>query len=295
MRIELRRGALRAVTDTQGGELISLRNGEGTEFIWDGDPAFWTGRNPVLFPIVGSLKNGTVQFGGQAFRMGRHGFARRSQFELEEQGEDYVDFALRESEETLRQYPCRFSLRIRHQLLEDGFSTSFTVENTDSTRLPFCIGAHTAFRCPLFSGERFEDYQLIFDQPESVPSLLLTPEGIIRHGCTEDIMKGGSTVSLDYKTFARLDTLIFEHPRSRVVSLLHRHTGKGVRMEFGGFPMVAFWTKPDAPFICLEPWHGCAALDDESGVFEEKPHCICLEPGEKKVLEYTVAIREGNA
>lgn len=292
MRIELQKGALRAVTDTQGGELISLRNREGTEYIWGGDPAFWTGRNPVLFPIVGSLKDGTVRFGGQAFQMGRHGFARRSQFELEEQGADHVTFSLRESGETLKQYPYRFSLKISHRLLEDGFSTAFTVENTDSARLPFCIGGHTAFRCPLLPGERFEDYEIVFDRPESVPSLLLTPEGIIRHGSTEDILRGGSAIRLDYDTFARLDTLIFGQPQSQGVSLLHRGTGRGVRMEFGGFPMVAFWTKPGAPFICLEPWHGCAALDNESGAFEDKPHCVCLEPGEKKTLAYTVTLRE---
>lgn len=293
MRIELRKGALRAAADTQGGELVSLRDGDGTEYIWGGDPAFWTGRNPVLFPIVGSLRGGTVRLRGRDFRMGRHGFARNSLFELEEQGEDFVVFSLRESGETLKQYPYHFSLKVRHRLLEDGFSTAFEVENTDTARLPFCIGGHTAFRCPLLPGERFEEYQIAFDRPEPVSSLLLTPEGIIRAGCTEDILCGGSTVGLDYSLFARLDTLIFEHPASQGVSLLHRPSGKGVRMAFGGFPMAAFWTKPGAPFICLEPWHGCAALENESGIFEEKPHCICLEPGESKSLEYTVTLLKG--
>ena len=291
MRFTLSRGALEAAFQTRGGELVSLRR-NGAEYIWGGDPAFWSGQNPILFPIVGSLKDGRVDIGGQTFSMSRHGFARHSEFTPVEQGGDFAVLELRESGETLEQYPFPFSLRVRHQLLADGFSTAFTVENTGPSPLPFCIGAHTAFRCPLREGERFEDYRLVFDQWEDASTLLLTPEGLVRGGAEEPMLSGG-VLPLDYEIFRRLDTVIFRQLQSDSVSLVHRETGHGVKMDFSQFPMAAFWTKPGAPFLCLEPWQGCAASDRETGRFQDKPFAVTLAPGEQKTLAYTVTLLSG--
>jgi len=289
MRFTLSNASLQAAVQTRGGELVSLRDRAGTEYIWQGDPAFWSGQNPILFPIVGNLKNGRVDIGGRSFEMARHGFARQSEFSVVEQGEGFAVLELRETPETLARYPLPFVLQVRHQLLDNGFSTAFAVGNPGKTPLPFCIGAHTAINCPLFAGERFEDYALAFDQVEDADTLLLTSEGLICHGGTEPMLRGGN-VTLDYDAFRRLDTIIFQGLRSRQVQLRHRKTGRGVSLDFHGFPMVAFWTKPGGPFLCMEPWHGCAALDDESGLFRDKPHVIELAPGEKKELAYTFTI-----
>ena len=289
MNIPLSTPSLTAAVRTLGGELVSLRDREGTEYIWQGDPAFWSGQNPVLFPIVGSLKDGRVDINGQVCEMGRHGFARQSEFIPAEQGKDFVVLELRESPETLARFPFPFVLRVRHRVLENGFSTSFSVENPGETPLPFCIGAHTAIRCPLFKGERFEDYILAFDQPEDGNTLLLTPQGLLQSGKTEPKLRGG-TISPVYADFQRLDTLIFQGLRSQNVSLRHKDTGRGVSLDFHGFPMIAFWTKPGGPFLCMEPWHGCAALDDESGRFQDKPHVVTLAPGERKDLAYTFTL-----
>lgn len=291
MRFTLSRGALEAAVQTRGGELVSLRR-NGKEYIWGGDPAFWSGQNPILFPIVGSLKDGRVDIGGQTFSMSRHGFARHSEFTPVEQGGDFAVLELRESGETLERYPFPFSLRVRHQLLADGFSTAFTVENTGPSPLPFCIGAHTAFRCPLREGERFEDYRLVFDRREDASTLLLTPEGLVRGGAEEPMLSGG-VLPLDYGIFRRLDTVIFRQLQSGSVSLVHRETGRGVKMDFSQFPIAAFWTKPGAPFLCLEPWQGCAASDRETGRFQDKPFAVTLAPGEQKTLAYTVTLLSG--
>ena len=285
----LSNASLTANLRTLGGELVSLRDRAGTEYIWQGDPAFWSGQNPVLFPIVGSLKDGQVDVGGRAFRMDRHGFARRSAFTLTDQGPDFAVLELRESPETLAQFPRPFVLRVRHQLLENGFSTTFAVENPGPEPLPFCVGAHTAIRCPLLEGERFEDYELVFDQPEDADTLLLTSQGLIRSGGKEPMLRGGK-VALDYETFRRLDTIIFQGLRSQTVALRHKATGRGVSLDFRGFPMIAFWTKPGAPFLCMEPWHGCAAHTGESGRFQDKPHVITLAPDEWKELTYTFTL-----
>ena len=288
MNFELSRGELRAAVRSKGGELVSLRDGAGREYIWQGDPAFWSGQNPILFPIVGSLKDGKIQIDGKTCEMGRHGFARGMEFTPVEQEEDFITLELRENEETLARYPFPFILRVTHRLLDDGFSTAFTVENTGTAPMPFCIGGHTAIRCPLAPGERFEDYELLFDLPEQAGSHLLSPEGVILHGRMEPMLTESGRLALDYAAFARLDTLIFSLLRSSSVSLVHRETGRGVCLNFTQFPMVAFWTKPGAPFLCLEPWQGCAAWDDESGRFEDKPFCVLLQPGEEKTLAYSI-------
>lgn len=291
MGIELRHGALCATAETAGGELVSLRKGE-TEYIWGGDPAHWSGRNPVLFPIVGNLKDATVRFRGRPFHMERHGFARRSTFTPVEQGEDLVVLQLRDRPETLAQYPFPFSLQVTHRLTDSGFSTSFRVENPGADPMPFCIGAHTAFRCPLHPGERFEDYELAFEASETGHALPLTPQGLLSAGAPQYFLNGARTLPLDYGVFAQLDTLIFQNLRSTAVSLRHRDSGRGVKMHFADFPLIAFWTHAGskAPFLCLEPWHGCAAREDESGEFADKPCSILLEPGAHRTLTYSVEL-----
>lgn len=290
MELSLQKGPYTAVLNTKGGELVSFKDADKTEYIWCGDPAYWSGRNPVLFPIVGTLKDGRVRINGQECKMARHGFARGSEFTVAEQGEDYAVFELRESPNTLAQYPFPFLLRVRHQLLEGGFSTTFEVVNTGDSPLPFCAGAHTAFNCPLHEGEHFDDYLLIFDQEEDSDSLALTPAGTLAPGKRVPILQQTDTIPLTHEPFDKLDTLIFDGLRSKGVRLVHKNTGRGVHMAFEDFPMIAFWTmsNANAPYICLEPWHGCAAWDDEGGEFSDKPHCITLRPGESRSLTYTV-------
>lgn len=287
MVFELKKGTLRAAARTKGGELVSLRDADGLEYIWQGDPAFWTGQNPILFPIVGTLKDGKIGIAGATYEMDRHGFARGMEFSCMEQGEDFVTLELKETPDTLARYPFPFVLQVTHRLLEDGFSTAYAVKNTGNGPMPFCIGGHTAIRCPLQAGERFEDYELLFDEKEKADSHLLSPQGVILHDRRRPMLDGSGRLGLDYGVFEEMDTIIFSMLRAGSVSLVHRITGRGVQLDFHEFPMVAFWTKPGAPYLCLEPWHGCAAFDDESGRFEDKPFCVTLKPGEEKRLAYT--------
>jgi len=290
MNYELTYQGYRAVIDSHGGELISFRDPEGTEYIWDGNPAYWPGRNPLLFPIVGNLKDGTVKFEGVSYEMSRHGFARDQEFTAVEQGEDYIVLELQESDVTLTKYPYPFRLQVRQQLIDKGFVTSFRVKNTGNRPMPFCIGAHTAFRCPIHEGEAFTDYEIVFDQVETAPMRRLTDAGLVSHDQREAFLHNQDRFALNHEIFARVDTIIFDELKSTGVALLHKGTGKGLRMDFEGFPMMAFWTKgaEQAPYICIEPWHGCAAVDNETGEFAEKPHCMVLSPGEEKELSYQV-------
>ena len=169
MELELKRGGRTARVETLGGERGSSRDERGLEDIWGGDPAYWPGRNPLLFPIVGTLKEGKIRFDGREYAMERHGFARRREFTPAARGEDWVRLELRESAETLALYPYPFRLAVEQRLTDTGFSTAVTVANPGEGPLPFCLGAHTGFRCPLEAGERFEDYELVFPERESCP------------------------------------------------------------------------------------------------------------------------------
>ena len=290
MEIPLRRGGLTALADPQGGELVSLEDSQGTQYLWGGDPAYWSGRSPNLFPIVGALKGRQILCDGRQYAMSRHGFAKASLFTPVEQGEDHVVFELRESQDTLRQYPYPFRLRIRHQLLEDGFYTQYQVANPGQGTLPFCVGGHPAFRCPLYPGESFQEYRLVFAQPETAQAMIPAPGGFLSRDRRVDALRSG-VLPLSHALFDQVDTLVFEGLRSQHVSLLGP-TGLGVRLAFGDFPLLALWTMPgaNAPYLCLEPWHGCGAMEGEDGQFVHKPYCIQLPPGQERRLRYTVTL-----
>lgn len=292
MEIDLAYGAIHGKVETMGGELVSFQDGEGIEYLWQGDPAIWSGRNPILFPIVGALKNGEVDSAKGVCRLPRHGFARHSEFTLAERGGDYVILELRESAETLAQYPYPFLLRVTHQVLKSGFYTAYEVTNTGKDPMPFCIGGHTAYRCPLREGERFEDYSLIFDETEDALSIAVLPGGMLGGYLDEPYLKGTDTIDLRHAIFDKADTLVFDGLRSKSVRLVNRSTGHGVRVEFGQFPMLGIWTMPEkkGPYICVEPWQGCGAHKDEWGGFEYKRHVVKLKPGEKKSLMFTVTV-----
>ena len=146
MELELRRGGRTARIDTKGAELVSYRDEDGLEYIWGGDPAYWAGRNPLLFPVVGNLRDGKVTIGGKEYAMERHGFARRQEFAVAEQGEDWARLELTDSPETLAMYPFPFRLAVEQRLTDGGFATAVTVTNTGTAPMPFCLGAHTGFR-----------------------------------------------------------------------------------------------------------------------------------------------------
>ena len=290
MELILKNESVQAVVTTKGAELISFKDVSEKEYIWSGNPEYWSGRNPVLFPVVGTLKDGKIIMDDSVYEMGRHGFARGSEFTVAEQSENHVVFELKSSEETMKRYPRHFVLQVGHKLNEDGFTTWFDVANMDERPMPFCIGAHTAFNCPMNEGENFNDYEIVFDREETAQNHLLNERGCI---CgLEDGFRLNHTdrFGLTYAPFAELDTLIFRNLNSTGLKLCHKETGKGVHMDFAGFPFMAFWTMgaKKAPYICIEPWHGCAALTTETGKFEDKEDVIVLQPGEKKHLEYTV-------
>ena len=273
---------------TIGAQMTSYHGADGKPLLWRGDPNVWGSVSPLLFPVIGRLKNQRIRIAGKECALPVHGFARNMEFSTLQQEAGECVLALRDTPETREVYPFSFCLTVTHRILPGGFQTIYEVENTGDSRMPFTIGAHPGFVCPMHEGAQFADYVVRFAKPEQGIALLCTKDGLM--GETEKISLGADdrTISLDYGTFDEKDTLVFPGIISRSVELVHAVTGKGIRFSFPQASCLAVWTATGAcaPYLCVEPWNGLPAFESESGDFENKPYHIALAPGERFHTEY---------
>lgn len=273
-----------------GAEMRAYKSVDGKDRIWSGNPDVWKSTAPVLFPAIGFMKNGTVTIGGKPCQLPKHGFAKFKSFTVTEQGDDFVILTISEDEETKKVYPFDFALSVMHRFTKNGFETRYIVENHSSRTMPFVIGGHPGLTCPMNEGEAFSDYLLRFDKPETPLTTLSTPEHLIGGTEAVDLGEDQRTLSLRYEDFDRLDTYIFKGLNSRMVELVHKDTGHGLRFSFPEMEVLAVWTMPDkhAPYLCIEPWQGLPALEDETGRFEDKPYHVELGIGQTYSCGYRV-------
>ena len=292
--IRLEKNGAIADIATLGAEMRAYATKDGKQRLWGGDTPAWGGVAPVLFPVVGALKDGRVRFGGKEYAPPRHGFARVTEFEVTARGDDFCSLEIHDTPETLEGYPFAFALRVTHRLLAGGFVTEYAVENRGDEVMPFTIGGHPGFACPMDEGEAFGDYEVRFEKPEEGKSLICVPDGIIHGEEAVPLGEDGRTLALRYADFDARDTFIFAGLNSRSVELAHKNTGKGIRFSFPQSGTLAVWTRPEAqaPFVCLEPWIGLPAYADETGNFEDKPYHIKLIPGQAFHTWYQVEIME---
>lgn len=282
------RGQIRAVVDSRGGELISLRYRD-REYIWTGDPTYWNGHNPILFPAIGFLDGNLYKIGGKSYPLQKHGFARKSEFTPVTIGSDAVTMELTESESTLAAFPFRFRLAVTHSLTDSGFETRFCVDNGSDETMYFQLGGHTGFCLPFTPGQTFSDHRLIFDRPIRADRYV-APDGVLITERVHNYLKDADTLPLSYPLFER-DALMLEMNGCRRVTLCDR-LGRGVRMDFEDFAMLGIWTPKGkkAPFVCLEPWNGMNAVIGENCEFSGKPHVIALKAGGRYTASFGVTI-----
>ena len=293
MNTELKTTRAVAVGSTLGGELISYKR-NGQEYVWEGLPEYWASHAPVLFPTVGSTIDDSVKFEGKTYPLKKHGFARKQEFRLLEADSDRLVYELYDNAASHEVYPYKFRLLLEHKISDEGFSTTYTVENIDSKNIVFCIGGHAGFKCPLHDGEKFSDYKLIFSEVENEDVIYTTNYGggyIDASLPVTDKLKNTNEWELNYADFD-VDVLLAKKLKSRQVKLVNKNTGKGIDFDFTGFNALGVWTPPkkQAPFVCLEPWNGLPAHLGESGNFEDKPYAITLEPGKKYSVGYKVTV-----
>lgn len=267
---------------SKGAELKSLTV-NGRELMWRADPAFWGKTSPLLFPMIGTLKDGKTLINGKEYRITKHGFARDLELTPETVSGTSVLFSLQQSDYTKEMFPFDFRFTVQYTLKSDGITVTYRVKNNSGSAMPFCIGAHPAFAC---DGE-FTDYRLEFQKLENaaVPNYNLET-GLHEENNRREILKDNNVVHLSHEMFYT-DVCYFDKPRSRSVMLLEKDN-KGVRVDFPDFTSLGVWQAKDAPFLCIEPWCGSADFDDCTGIFAEKRGIVILNADEEKAFTYSI-------
>lgn len=281
-------GGFSARVNPLGAELWSLTDGQGSEYMTNADPAFWTGHAPLLFPIVGALNGGTYRLGERKYRLEKHGFARRSMFDVQARGPDRVRFHLRDSQETLAVYPFAFEFEAEYALAGPRLAMTVTVRNTGHEAMPFSFGFHPAFAWPLPGGGPKASHSVIFAQDEPEPIRRIDPATATLLPEPELTPVKGAVLRPEASLFEK-DALIWDRLNSR--ALTFAGAGASLELTFPECPNLGIWQKPAAPFLAIEPWHGFNDPEGFTGDFRDKPGVIELEPGAERSFRMDVTVR----
>lgn len=275
MRIELVDGDSRAVIARRGAELVHWSVG-GQPLAWTPDPAVWPAVSPILFPVVGWARDGTVRVDGRAYPMPVHGFAAGLDFEVVSQDGPQVELRLCDGAETRIHYPFRFGLTLHYRLEGPSLTVAFTVENRDERTMPYALGIHPGFRWPL-SGEAREGHSIVFETPEEPSVPVIAPGGLFSQERRAVPLDGGRLALTD--AVLAQEALCFLSVRSRSLRYA-APDGSGLRIDWEDFPHCAIWSRPPAPFVSIESWTGHGDPVGHDGELADKPSMRLLAPGE---------------
>lgn len=285
--------ALTAQINPHGAELHSLKTADGKELMTDADPAFWTGRAPLLFPVVGALNHDRYRLGETEYMLEKHGFARRNPFVLREQSDDAAAMTLCANDQTRPLYPFAFKLRMAFALTGGALQMTAEISNRSDVPMPFSFGYHPAFAWPLPFGGAKEEHRIIFDQPEPAPIRRIVPEsGLVLPDHFPTPVEGHDFAPT-HDIFAP-DAIIWDQLQSR--SLHWGVPGKPrLKIDFPDTPWLGIWQKPGARYLCIEPWAGMADPIDFAGDFTQKPGVMTLEPEEMRRFRLHISLVDSGA
>lgn len=294
--ISISSNSLTASIDTMGAQLMSLRKGE-SEYLWQGDSNWWPRRAPILFPIVGVLKDGEAESAEGTISLARHGLARLNQFEVVEQSPSSVTLRLKSTEETRKAYPYDFELKLIFSVAGDTLTQTYEVTNPANVVLPFTLGAHPAFNIPIPGVEAasLDQYHLLFTRSWTSYGPSITDEGLCDYTTPQKLIVNSDTLPLSWELIDREKTITLEDVPDRRITLAtstETHSeAHGIQMDFEGFDYLGIWSAaPGCPFVALEPWCGIADTVDCDGIFEHKPGIISLEPGQSIAKTLSIKI-----
>jgi galactose mutarotase-like enzyme len=284
--IPLSTPALQAQISSTGAELVRLQDETGRDLLWSGDPAVWSGRSPLLFPIVGGVKNDRIRVDGVDYPLKRHGFARTSEFEVVEATSSLCQLCLRSSAATRQLYPFVFQLDLTYHADGARLIIIALVTNPGCQPLPVSFGFHPAFRWPLPDDGTKEAHEIRFERAEPAPIRRLKNGLIGREPHPTPVV--GNRLSLREDLFLA-DALIFDRLISQ--SVIYGVPGqRSIQVQFRNMPHLGIWTKPGADFMCIEPWHGYASPEDFDGDLTEKPGIVLISPGSTETFAMAIAI-----
>ena len=277
----------------KGVELSGIRSRTtGIEYMWQANPEIWGSHAPVLFPIIGALKDEVYTYQGKTYKgMPKHGFVRRNEgMKLLEQDSHRLKYELSFSEKSLKIYPFKFVFHIEYRLEKNQIHVDHEVKNVGEGEMLFSLGGHPAFNCPWEGMGEYEDYYLEFSEIENDHTWVLSQRGLIDKA-GEQLLEESNRLALHKQLFDK-DALIFKHLKSRKLSLKNKDSQRALSISFEGFPYLGIWAKPQAPYVCLEPWIGIADSESSSGKLEEKEGIQRLAAGKSFKASYIIEISE---
>ena len=281
MEVTIKSGSNSAKIAQHGAELKSLVMG-GREFMWSGDPAYWPNTAPVMFPMIGTLKDNKTLILGKEYSLPKHGFTRDFELRKEDETENSVMFSLEQSDYTKQFYPCDFRFTIRYTLDGDKLTVTHVVRNNDKDDMPYCIGGHPAFA---FSGD-LSDYRLEFPMKETMSAPIYNLDvHLFEDDNRVPMLNDSSVLPINHEMFYK-DGVYLDKVKSRSVKFLGKD-GKGLQVDYPDFTSLAVWQAKNAPFLCVEPFCGSADFSDCTGVFAEKRGIEILKPGEEKTYTFS--------
>jgi len=293
MLITIQNKHIALTVDTLGAQMMSIRAADGCEYLWQGDPEYWSDRSPTLFPFIGRLLDKRYLLHGKDYPMNIHGFAAELEFFPEEQAGDKLVLSLSSSIATLVRYPFDFTLEITYQLKDRTVEVASRVRNQSRETMPFSLGGHPGFRVPLGDKERFEDYYLEFSECCAPERILFSPSTILVSGERPfTALEEGKRLSLTHSLFDE-DAIILKHA-AREVSLRSHTSARSVTVSYPDMAYIGFWHWPrkDAPYVCIEPW---TSLPGRDGITEEitcRSDLIHLAPGGTYENIWTITITQ---
>ena len=285
--------ALRVEIADRGAEMMSLIGKKsGFEYLWQGDATYWAGRATVLFPICGRLTEGKYTYKGKEYEMMIHGFAKLQTYMVTEQKADAITFELRANEQTREMYPFDFIFRVTYSLDGVVVRTTMEVENVGAGVLPFSLGGHPGFNVPFVEGENFEDYYMEFKCVKPTKKLMMSPTCYYTGKTEPFALREDKFLDMKHSLFD--DDAIFLEGMCNRVALKSKKNNRIVSVHFEDMTHLGFWHKPktEAPYVCIEPWHGVPAYDGKVDDFDTKNEMIHLPAGDCYSTYFEVAITE---
>ena len=276
-----------------GAELCAINSVKNnTTFLWHADPNIWGSYAPNLFPVIGSVKNDSYIYEGKMYSMTKHGFVRNNNnFLIKDSSETHITFLLSSNKELFKMYPFKFELEITYSLKDNTLIVSHLIRNIDIKTMYFSLGGHPAFNCPLYADEDYADYCLEFEKAENSESYLINMNTGLATNKTKPVFNGPNTINLHGDIFNN-DALIFKDLKSRKVTLKHKSKGPVLSMSFDDFSYLGIWAKPNAPYVCIEPWLGIADSETTNQKIEDKEGIIALNAGLIFNASYSIEIEK---
>ena len=290
MKFEIKSNETAVVLGLDGAMLNSLKK-DGVEYLWQGDEEHWAGQAPVCFPIVGVLPDNKGTAFGKPCNMKRHGVARITAFEVSEQHSNSITFVQKSNDETKKAFPFDYELKIKYTVVGSTVTNEYIITNTGADKMPFVIGGHPAFNCPICENERFEDYKIIFDK--EMTKKVLRPNhdtGLVDIDKRYDALDNSCILNMTHDLFEENDAMIFDNIESKCATLIGAR-GRGIKIEFQDMANLLVWSACNqADFVALEPWTGISSCSDETDEIEKKRGMTILQPDETTSFKFKITM-----